>query len=482
MATISSAGIGSGLDVNSLITKLMDLERQPIRALDAKEAKIQAKVSALGLLKSSLATLQTAAKALSTPAQLSPLRASVADSTILGATASSGAVAGSYDIEVQSLAESQKLLSAGYANTTDAIGTVGKKITFTFGTYSAGPTFAINADKPAQSITIDSDNNSLEGLRDAINAANIGVSASIINDGSANGYHLSMTSTATGARNAMQISVDDASLNAFTYDPTGGTSNMTQTVAALDAVIKVDTTTITKQSNTITDAIEGVTLNLTAKSASGVTTRLTLTRDNSSIQTAIQNLVKSYNDTNKALADATAYDATSGKAATLNGDSTVRMIQSQLRSLLSSSIAGAANGSSTLTDIGVNFQRDGSLSIDATTLSAALADPTKDFTALFAYKGTNKGYGLQLDTLIGQINSPVGIIATSSKGLTSSITDISKQRVILQTRLVNVESRYRAQFTALDTIIASMNTTSNYLAQQLTAISAMTNGINNGQQ
>lgn len=480
MATISSAGIGSGLDVNSLITKLMDLESQPIAALNKKEAVAQAKISTLGTLKSSLATLQTASKALSTPSQLSPLKTSVADSTILGATAGSGAVAGTYNIEVQSLAESQKLLTAGYANTTDAIGTVGNKITFTFGTYGAGPSFTANPDKTAQTITIDSDNNSLAGLRDAINNANIGVTASIINDGTATGYHLSLTSTETGARNALKVSVDDASLNAFTYDPTGGTSNMTQTVAAQDAVIKVDTTTITKQSNTITDAIEGVTLNLTSESALGVTTKLTLTRDTASVQTAIQNFVKAYNDTSKALADATAYNATTGKAATLTGDATVRMIQTQLRNLLNTPIAGAAAGSSTLVDIGVNFQRDGTLSIDSATLSAALANPTKDFTALFASKGTNKGYGLQMDTLIGQLTSPVGIIANQTTGLNASITDIGKQRTALQDRLVNVEKRYRAQFGALDTIMASMNATSTYLTQQLTSIAAITNGINSG--
>ncbi len=478
--TISSAGIGSGLDVTSLISKLMDVERLPLTALTTKQTTLQTKISTLGTIKSSLSAFGAAAKALSTPAQLAPLKSSVADSTILSAATGTGAMAGTYDIEVQSLASSQKLLSAGYANTTDAIGSVDKKITIAFGTYGAGPTFTANPDKATQSITIDASNNSLAGLRDAINNANIGVSASIINDGSTNGYHLSLTSVDTGARNAMQISVDDTSLDAFTYDPTGGTSIMTQSVVAQDAVIKIDSTTITKQSNTITDALEGITLSLTKESTPGVTTRLSVTPDTSSVQTAIQNFVKTYNDLNSAIADATNYNASTGKSSTLTGDSTLRTIQNQLRNIMSAPIAGAPSGSSTLFDVGVSFQRDGTLAVDSTKLSAALADTSKDLTALFASKGTNKGYGLQLDTLIGKMISPVGILATHVKGFNDSIADIAKQTTTLNTRLDAIEASYRARFSALDTLISSMNATSNYLTQQLTSIASITNGINSG--
>ncbi|MBP9217293.1 MAG: flagellar filament capping protein FliD [Sterolibacterium sp.] len=473
MASFSSPGIGSGLDVNSLMTSLMELERQPIKALDKKEAKVQAKISAIGLLKSSLAGLQSAAAALATPAQVSPIKTTVANPSVLTATAGSTAAASTYDVEVQQLAQSQKLLTGGFADTNSAIGTVGGKITFEFGTYGAGPSFTADPGKPAKSITIDVSNNSLTGLRDAINAANMGVTAAIINDGSPLGYHLSFTSTETGENRAMKVSVDDASLNAFTYDPTGGTSNMSQTVAAQNAVIKVDGTTINKSSNTITDAIDGVTLNLATTTAPGVTTRVTLSRDNTAVQTAIQNFVKAYNDTNKAITDATAYDPATGKSGTLNGDSTVRMAQYDIRTILTSPVSGAPNGSSMLADIGINFQRDGTLSIDNAKLTAALADPAKDISALFASNGSINGYAAQINDSIGRTLSPFGSFAASVTGLNSTISAIGKQRAALESRMVGIEKRYRAQFTALDVSIAGMNKTSSFLTQQLKNLSSM---------
>lgn len=462
---LSSAGVGSGLDVTSLVSQLMAVERQPLTALDKKEASYQAKLSAFGTLKSALSSLQTAAQALSTPAKVSPYKASVADSSILSATAGAGAAGGNYNIEVQNLAESHKLLSAGAANLTDPVGTVGKKITFEFGKHTAGPAFTANTARPAKTITIDATNNSLSGLRDAINAANMGVSASIINDGTS--YRLALSSVDTGASNAMKITVDDASLDEFAYDPVGLKTNMTQTAEAKDAVIKVDTVTITKPSNTITDAIQGVTLNLTKETAAGVTTKLTLTRDTASVQSAIQAFVKAYNDANKAIVDATAYNSQTGKGAVLNGDSTARSIQTQLRSVFSTPVPGAPTGSSMLADIGISFQRDGTLGIDSAKLSAAMTSTSKDLVALFAGTGTSKGFAQQIDILVGRITSPVGTIADHTKSIDTSIKSLGKQRSALATRLDAIEKRYRAQFTALDKAVASMSKTSQFLTQQL---------------
>jgi len=284
MATLSSAGIGSGLDVDKLVTQLMTYERTPVTELDKKEASYQAKLSSYGTLKSSFAALQTAAKALSTPDKFSPTKATVSDTAILGASATSSAVVGSYDVQVLSLASSQKLMMSasaggGYAAPTTTVGQ--GTITIDFGTYLDSPgtpdpdadpdapvppvvNFTPNPDKPtAKTITIGSGNNTLAGIRDAINAANAGVSASIVNDGSGN--RLSLTSNDSGARNSMRIQVSgDAAtlgdLGQLAYDPsTAGTkpdaTKMAQNVVATDAVIKVDNVPIVKQSNTITDAI-----------------------------------------------------------------------------------------------------------------------------------------------------------------------------------------------------------------------------------
>jgi flagellar hook-associated protein 2 len=297
---ISSAGLGSGLDVNSIVSQLMAVERKPVNSLNTKEVSFQAKLSTFGSIKSSMAALQTAAKALSTPAQLSPTKASVANTAVMNVTTAGNAAAGSYDIEVVSLAQSQKLITAtGYAASTSTVGT--GVITLDFGAYDTAtpPAFTANAGKTSKTITIDSTNNTLAGIRDAINASSSGVTASIINNGTSN--FLSLTSTDTGASNAMKISVSDSSLNALVYNGSTNSGNMAQTVGAKDAVIKVDTVTITKPSNVITDAIEGVTLNLTGTTATGATTKLAVTRDTASVATAIQNFVKAYNDTNAPL-------------------------------------------------------------------------------------------------------------------------------------------------------------------------------------
>jgi flagellar hook-associated protein 2 len=488
MATISSPGIGSGLDVNALVTQLMTIEKAPVTLLDKKEASFQSRISSYGTLKGSLAALQTAAKALSTPATFSPVKASVSDATALAVTASSTAVAGSYDVEVKTLAQSQKLLispsaSAGYPSLDWPVGT--GTITIDFGTFTtiapvpadpaAKSSFAANADKTTKTIDIGAGNQTLSGVRDAINAANAGVSASIINDG--NGYRLSLTSTDTGARNAMRINVANATsdLGQLNYDPSAadaGKTKAAENVKAQDAVIVVDNITITKQSNTITDAIQGVTLNLTKTMAAGTTSKITLARDTSNVKTSIEAFVKAYNDSNTALKSATAFDVATGTAAVLTGDSTIRSVQTQLRNMFAAPVSGAPSGMAILSDAGISFQKDGSLTIDSTKLAAATTDPTKDLSKLFAATATGNGYGYQMDVLVGKLLSPVGIMADRTNSFGKSVKDIGTQRDTVNARLVEIEKRYRAQYTALDTLIANLTTTSTFLTQQLASIAA----------
>jgi flagellar hook-associated protein 2 len=180
---LSSPGLGSGLDVNGLVSQLMALESRPLTALATKEANYQAQLTAYGSLKGALSSFQSTVSALSTPAMFSAVNASVADATIATVIASSAATAGSYSLEVQTLAQAHKLTSAAFADTTTDIGT--GTLTIQFGTYSGG-TFALNPDKAVQTITIDSSKSSLAGVRDAINTANAGVMASIVNDGTGN--------------------------------------------------------------------------------------------------------------------------------------------------------------------------------------------------------------------------------------------------------------------------------------------------------
>ncbi|MFC5547991.1 flagellar filament capping protein FliD [Massilia aerilata] len=468
--TISSSGLGSGLPVDSLVTQLMALEKQPLNLIDKKEASYNASLSAWGTIKSSLSALQTAAKNLGTPAKMLPLTASTSQSGVLTATADagSGAAVGNYSIEVTSLAASQKIKTAvGYGATTDVVGT--GNITLEVGGYDDStdpPTFTAKSTK---TIPIGSGSNTLAGIRDAINAANGGVTASIINDGKSN--YLSLASADSGTANMMRISVDDPSLNALSYNDPSGVSEMEEKVAAKDAVLTIDNVTITKSSNTITDAIQGVTLNLTGTTASGTTNKLTLTKDDAAVKTAVGDFVKAYNDAIGAMSKASAFDAATGKGSTLTGDSTLRTIQSQMRSLLGTAFPGGGKAT-TLAAVGITTQRDGTLGIDAGKLDKAMSDPGVNMSALFATSGTKRGFASQLDVTLGRILSPVGSLAGHTGSINTSITALEKQRTAINTRLVSVEARYRAQFSALDTAMASMQTTTSYLTQQLAQFSA----------
>lgn len=397
---LSSPGIGSGLDVNGLVSQLMALEQRPLTLLATKEAKYQAQLSAYGSMKGALSSFQSAVAALATPAKFTAVKASVADTAVLTASASPSASAGSYSIQVQTLAQAQKLKSGTFAATTTTVGT--GTLTIQFGTYSGG-SFTLNPDKSAKTITIGSSNASLSGVRDAINAADAGVAASIVNDGS--GYRLVVSSKDAGLANALKITVADndlnntdaAGLSQLVYDAsTGGTTNLTQTVAAQNATAVIDGITVTKSTNTLTDAIDGVTLTLLKE---GSTTTLSVAKDTAGIKAAVESFVKAYNDLNKTLTDMSKYDAVNKQASILTGDATVRSVQSQLRALFNTALSSAGGGLTTLADIGVTFQTDGTLKLDATKLTNALNDGSKDISTLFA------AIGKPSDSLVGFVSS-----------------------------------------------------------------------------
>jgi flagellar hook-associated protein 2 len=477
VSTISSPGVGSSLDVKTIVSQLMTVEQQPLKLLNTQEASYNAKLSAFGSLKGALSNLQTAAQTLNLSSTYATLKAGVADPSVLSASVPGNATAGSYNIEVQHLAQSQKLVSTGYSNTTSVIGS--GTLTIDLGTYSdpgtPPVTFTPNPDASSTKITIDSSNNTLQGVRDAINNAHAGVSATIINDGT--NYRLALTSTNSGTKNAVKISVAESGapgLSQLAYDAsTGGTSNMTQNAAAADAVIKVDGVTITKPSNTITDAIQGVTLNLTKQTATGVTTQLTLTRDDSTITNALNSFVTAYNAVNTQIAQSTAFDSTTGTGSILTGDATVRTVQTQLRSALTNIVTGAPSGMSMLSDVGITFQDDGSLALDTNKLNQVLGDPSKDISTLFTTKSNTVGLGSRLNTLVsGMIFGSDSLLTSRMDGINSSIKSVNDQITQQNARLTDIENRYMAQFTALDTLISNMNTTSSFLTQQLASIKA----------
>jgi flagellar hook-associated protein 2 len=246
---------------------------------------------------------------------------------------------------------------------------------------------------------------------------------------------------------------------------------MTESVAPQDAKLIIDGLAVTKSTNTVTDAIRGVTLKLTQKSTTGTT--VTVKSDNSSLSTGIDAFVKAYNTTSGMLKDLLAYDPTTGTAGALQGEGTVRMIQSQLRTSLQSLTKGT--GLSGLSDIGVSFQRDGTLAFNADKLNTALSDPTKNVKALFiGSSSSTDGIANKINNLLDTFLQGSGVLTARTDGLNQEITDIANRKALLATRMTAIEARYRAQYTNLDTLISSMNQTSTYLTQQLANLPGVT--------
>lgn len=399
---LASPGIGSGLDINNIVGQLMEIERRPLTALDGKEARQQAQLTAFGSLKGALSSFQNNISALTDPAKFTAVTANFSDDAVATASASSSAIAGNFSVEVQTLAQAQKLKSENFASPNAFIGS--GALTIQFGSYSDG-VFTLNPDKAAQSITIPPDQASLTGVRDAINDADAGVSASIINDGS--GDRLVIASKDTGLSNALKITVTDDDLNntdnvglsQLAFDAsTGGVANLTETVAAENATLVIDGIPISKASNKISDAIEGVTLEL-LKADLGNTKTLSIARDTASIQEAIESFVTSFNDLNETIINLSKFDAANNQASVLTGDATLRSIQNQLRGAFNTFLSTAGGGLSTLSDIGVTFQEDGTLELDTEKLNSVLNDATKDISTLFA------AVGKPSDSLVSFVNA-----------------------------------------------------------------------------
>jgi flagellar hook-associated protein 2 len=387
MAGISSPGIGSGLDINDIVTKLMTAERAPLTRLDAREAPLQAQLSAFGTVKSALAALRDATTTLATPGKFDALSAKTGDTTIASATASATAAAGTHAIEVLTLARAHTLATAAQPSASTTLGS--GTITLQFGTYDAG-TFTQNPERATRTITIAAGQSTLASVRDAINAAGAGVSASIVNDGT--GYRLALSSTASGTANAMRITVSDSDgnhtdatgLSALAFDAAaGGTMNLEEKVAAQDATLVVDGITVSRSSNVASDILEGVTLTL-AKAGS---TTLTIARDTTSAVNVVQGFVKAYNDLRGIIKAASGYDADRQQGGILLGDAALRGIQSGLRATFNQAVIGAGNAT-TAASIGITFQRDGTLSLDSAKLTAALTDPDSNVGAFFASGAT----------------------------------------------------------------------------------------------
>lgn len=396
MAAITSPGIGSGLDINGLVSQLVAAERKPKDdLLNFKEATAQAEISAFGTLKSALSTFSSSLVLLSQQGTFQAVNATSNDTAILTATADSKAVDGVYNIVVSSLADAHSLASSGSTNVTDVIGE--GTLTFKFGTtsFTTSPFvytgFTQNANKATQTVTIDSTNNTLEGIRDAVNTAGIGVTASIINNGTTN--QLVFSSQDSGAANSLEITVADTS-DASNTDTNGlsqlafnaSAVNLTQTVAAADASLTINGLAISSDKNKFSDVLTGVTVDLITADATK-TVKLTVASDANTTANVVRNFVQDYNTLLTAINQLSGYDANTQRGNILTSDSTVRGIVTQLRKVLNDKTAGLTGSLTSLAQIGVLTERDGTLKVDGTKLDTAIKNNPGSVSFLFAAAG-----------------------------------------------------------------------------------------------
>jgi len=393
---LSSAGVGSGLDVTTLVTSLMAAEQKPLNVLNTQVTTYATKLSSFGTFQNDLATYQATAKALSDSASFNTISASASDNTSVTGTLSATAVPGNFSIEVNQLAQSQKLVSAGVADTSAIVGA--GTITFNFGSITGGSVSSTGTYTGAsftpnsaatKTVTIDSSNNTLTGIVSAINAAAMGVTASIVNDGSSAPNRLVLTNTQTGQNQSMSMAVtgDTGLSTLLNYDPSNNSGQaLSETSKAQDAQIKLDGIAITKPGNTISDAITGVTLSL-KKINTGNPTLLSLTRNTSTLTTNLNNFVSGYNSLIGTITSMTAFDQKTHIGASLYGESSLRSIKNQIRSTLASALPNAT-GLTSLNQLGISFQKDGTLTLDSTKLQASITNSYDKIASLFTATGT----------------------------------------------------------------------------------------------
>lgn len=427
---LTSAGIGSGLDVNSIVSQLMAAEQQPLNHLTAKKSEYQAKLTAFGSVKSALSQFQSVLQTLSDAQKIQAVSATSTDPAVITASAAQAATPGKYSIEVSQLAQAQKLATTGQSAPLEAIGT--GVLTFDFGTLQGGTVTQgkysgasyISNGLGAKTVTIDPSNNSLLGICDAINAAAIGVSASIVNDGSAAPYRLALTNSQTGEAQSMKISVSgDADLVALiSHNPADSQGqNLTETVKAQNAKLLVDGIPISKNSNTIVDAVAGVVLTL-KKTNVGSTTSLDVARDAQAVTTAITSFVTAYNKIDATLNNLSSYDQTAKKGAVLNGDSSIRSIRNQMRSILSSALPETAGSLTRLNQVGVELQTDGTLKLNQPRLDKAVAFNFKQLAGLFSATGTSSD---------SQVSFQSSSIKTKTGSYALTVDQLATQGVLL---------------------------------------------------
>ncbi len=411
MSGISALGLGSGLELSSLVEQLVEAQRAPLESrLDNKQGQFSARLSAYGLLRSAMSSFQSSLNSLSSSDQFFSQQTSTSDPSIISVSADKDAAAINTTIEVQALAKQHSLASQSFSSI-DATIDPGD-ITIAFGTtdYVVGTdtynSFTLNPTQASHTITVSAANNNttLSGLRDYINENDFGVNANIVNDGS--GYRLLLSSASTGADKSMEVTVSDMGSNLASFAFNSTATNMDQTVAAQDASLTIDGLSVTSDTNSISDAIEGLTLNL-KKAEPGTDVSISVSQSSNAGKAGIEDFVDTYNNLMKTISDLSGYNTVTESGGILIGDSSVRTIQSSLRSLITTPGSELTGSIQSLADMGITTQLNGQLSIDSAALTAALENNPDGVASVFAPSTT------ATDDLVSLVSSTTDTVAGS---------------------------------------------------------------------
>lgn len=477
MATITSLGIGSGLDVESIITKLMAVEQQPITNLNKKTDGLKTQLSTYGQIQSTLSTLRDAAAKLTNPDTWAGTKTTSSDATAITASASTGAAIGNVSISVSQLAAAQTLASSTFTSSTATVGQGSMTIELgSWATDTNGVTsFTSKPDATPVTITIGPGQDQLGQIRDQINASGAGVTAAIVTD--ATGSRLTLTSRNTGETNAFRVTVNDADgnggdasgLSQLAYDPSNSVSQMSLSLPAANARAILNGLPISSESNLLASAIDGLNITLLRTTPP---VNISVSQDADAIKKAVSDFTTAYNAVNQLLRSQTKYDAASKTAAPLQGDSTAVGLNNRLRG-----IAGGSTSLSTslhrLADIGLAPGSDGNLPTAGAKLDKAmsnLADLKQFFMAVDNTNDGNSGFATQIRNLVDQALSVDGSVSSRQKGIQGEIDNNNKRVDDLNQRAASTETRLRAQYSALDTKMSQFSSLSNYLTQQLASL------------
>lgn len=453
-STSSGAAGGSVINVSELVSELVSSTQAPQESIISSQTQqVTAQISAVGTLQSALSTFQSSLAALDSPSAFGSESATSSDTTAFTASANSGAALGSYAVTVTQLAQAQQLVSNPFTGGSSA--TVG---TGTLQLSLGGASF---------SVTINSSDDTVAGIAAAINSAtgNPGIEASVVMG--SDGAHLVLTSSLTGASNTIQVTETDGGngLSALTYG-TGNTGNYTEPAGSSpqDAKFSIAGVSYTSASNTVTNALSGITLNLTAPTSAAT---LTVATNTSSIETNIEAFVTAYNTLQSSLSSLGSYDATSQTAGPMLGNPLLLGIQNEIKSALYGLVNTGSATYNSLASIGITSNSDGTLSVNQATLNTALSTDYSAVSQLFS--GTS-GIATSLNSQITADLATDGPISSTSQTLVQRENSLTQQSDQLQQQMTALSASLTQQYSALNTLLSSLQTTSSYLTQAFSSL------------